>query len=269
MLNLLQSQLSFFGAIDEAVLFAKEGGGDNPDEVLRIVGTLLPNTTGFGQSGWYHELHDFANRVGVRNRDLRGPVPFPSVGQSLQYLQASTAEDRMRLATAALGTEPTPSPLRSPGPSPLPLSPRPRARLSPLPRRQELPPRCRSVLPAVNTPRTTIRCWRVPPTRQWCWQESPTSAACPPARRDNGFACANHDGGGRLLGRPDPHPTDVGADRERPARRGKASRVTRTVAQLRRDEGQSAIRQSVRAVLRHTRVVRRSILQHALHRHDR
>jgi hypothetical protein len=114
LLNLLQSQLSFYGAIDEAVLFAKEGHGENPDEVLGIVGTLLPNTTGFGQAGWYHELHDFANRRGVRNRRLRGPVAFPTVEQSLQYLQAETAEERMRLATAALGAEPTPQPTPEP-----------------------------------------------------------------------------------------------------------------------------------------------------------
>jgi hypothetical protein len=117
LLNLLQSQLSFYGAIDEAVLFAKEGGGDNPDAVLRIVGTLLPNTTGFGQAGWYDELHDFANRHDVRNPELRAPVAFPSVEQSLQYLQASTPDRRMRLATAALEAEPRtdPSgPLRTP-----------------------------------------------------------------------------------------------------------------------------------------------------------
>ncbi|MGB6766375.1 hypothetical protein, partial [Mycobacterium sp.] len=114
MLNLLQSQLSFFGAIDEAVLFAKDGHGEKPDEVLRIVGILLPGTTGFGQAGWYHELLDFANRPKVRNRRLRGPVTFPSVEQSLQYLQASTAEERMRLATAALPPEPTPQPTPQP-----------------------------------------------------------------------------------------------------------------------------------------------------------
>jgi hypothetical protein len=116
LLNLLQSQLAFFGAIDEAVLYAKRGHGDDPGAVLSIVGTLLPGMTGFGQAGWYHELLDFANRPGVRNARLRGPVTFPTVEQSLQYLQASTAEERMRLATAALGTEPTPQPRTEPPP---------------------------------------------------------------------------------------------------------------------------------------------------------
>jgi hypothetical protein len=109
LLNLLQSQLSFFGAIDEAVLFAKEGHGANPDAVLRIVETLLPGTTGFGQAGWYHELEQFANRPGVRNPDFRGPLTFPSVSAALGYLQAADSDERMRLATAALGG-PTPEP---------------------------------------------------------------------------------------------------------------------------------------------------------------
>ncbi|HTU27588.1 MAG TPA: hypothetical protein VMF30_19415 [Pirellulales bacterium] len=138
MLNLLQSQLSFFGAIDEAVLYAKESHGDNPDAVLRIVGTLLPNTTGFGQSGWYHELLDFANRDGVRSPGLRGPVTFPTVEQSLEYLQASTAEERMRLATAALGTQPTPQPRTEP-----PSEPPPKGGTEPPP----APPRTPAALP--------------------------------------------------------------------------------------------------------------------------
>jgi hypothetical protein len=126
LLNLLQSQLSFFGAIDEAVLFAKEGHGEKPGEVLSIVGTLLPGTTGFGQAGWYHELLDFANRRGVRNPALRAPVAFPTVEQSLRYLQASTAEERMRLATAALNAQataqPTPQPRTEPPGGPPPPS---------------------------------------------------------------------------------------------------------------------------------------------------
>ncbi|WP_113964440.1 hypothetical protein [Mycobacterium shimoidei] len=93
LLNLLQTQLSFFGAIDEAVRYAKQGNGENPDAVLRTVETLLPGTTGFGQAGWYRELEDFANRPSVRV--FRSPVRFPTVSESLGYLQASTAEERM------------------------------------------------------------------------------------------------------------------------------------------------------------------------------
>jgi hypothetical protein len=70
---------------------------------------LLPGTTGFGQAGWYRELLDFANRPGVRNPDLHGPVTFPSVSAALGYLQAADSDERMRLATAALGG-PTPEP---------------------------------------------------------------------------------------------------------------------------------------------------------------
>jgi hypothetical protein len=143
LLNLLQSQLSFYGAIDEAVLYAKDGSGANPDAVLRIVGTLLPNTTGFGQSGWYHELLDFANRQHVRNRELRAPVTFPSVDQSLRYLQAPNAEERMRLATAALGTEPTPQPTPQPRTEPPSPEPPPTGANEPPP----APPRTPAALP--------------------------------------------------------------------------------------------------------------------------
>jgi hypothetical protein len=108
LLNLLQSQLAFFGAIDDAVLYAKAGHGPNPDAVLSIVETLLPGTTGFGQAGWYRELEQFANRPGVRNRDLHS-VAFPSIPAALEYLQTLEPAERMRLATAALG-EPTPEP---------------------------------------------------------------------------------------------------------------------------------------------------------------
>jgi hypothetical protein len=128
LLNLLQSQLSFYGAIDEAVLFAKEGHGEHPHAVLRTVGILLPGTTGFGQAGWYGELQDFANRPGVRNPDFPTPVMFPSVEQSIQYLQAADHEARRQLATAALGgteptPEPTPQPRTEPPSEPLPPAP--------------------------------------------------------------------------------------------------------------------------------------------------
>lgn len=69
MLNLLQSQLSFYGAIDEAVLYAKQDDRPNRDAVLRTVETLLPGTTGFAQAGWYRELQQVASRPGVRVGD--------------------------------------------------------------------------------------------------------------------------------------------------------------------------------------------------------
>jgi hypothetical protein len=69
LLNLLQSQLSFYGAIDEAVLYAKQGDRPNRDAVLRTVETLLPGTTGFAQAGWYRELQQVASRPGVRVGD--------------------------------------------------------------------------------------------------------------------------------------------------------------------------------------------------------
>jgi hypothetical protein len=115
LLNLLQSQLAFYGAIDDAVVHAQQGGGENSDEVLRTVEAMLPGTTGFGQAGWYRELEDFANRAGVRTSDV--PVTFPTFEDSLAYLATPTAAGREQVAVAAFqrvpgnANEPTPNPL--------------------------------------------------------------------------------------------------------------------------------------------------------------
>jgi hypothetical protein len=108
--NLLQSQLSFFGAIDEAVLYAQRGEGPNPEAVLRIVETLLPGTTGFAQAGWYRELEAFANRDELAVGDLRSLVRFPTVAEALRLLQASPSQPLPGLAAAfSDGAEPSPS----------------------------------------------------------------------------------------------------------------------------------------------------------------
>ncbi len=99
MLNLLHSQLAFYGAIDHAVVHAQQGGGENSDQVLRTVEAMLPGTTAFGQAGWYRELEDFANHHRVRTSDV--PVTFPSFTDSLAYLAAPTAASREQVAAAA------------------------------------------------------------------------------------------------------------------------------------------------------------------------
>jgi hypothetical protein len=99
LLNLLQSQLAFFGAIDEAVLYAKQGRGKNWDKVLRTVEAMLPGTTGFGQAGWYGELEQFANRPEVRTSDA--PVTFPNFTDALNYLHEPTPAKRHEVAVAA------------------------------------------------------------------------------------------------------------------------------------------------------------------------
>lgn len=114
MLNLLQSQLSFFGAIDEAVVYAKQGKGKNRDQVLRTVEAMLPGSTGFGQAGWYRELEQFANRTGVRTSAV--PVTFPSFTDALNYLHEPTPTRRQEVAVAAFQrvqgeNQPTPDPL--------------------------------------------------------------------------------------------------------------------------------------------------------------
>jgi hypothetical protein len=101
--NLLQSQLAFFGAIDDAVLYAQRGDGPNPDAVLQTVEALLPGTTGFGQAGWYGELEAFANRPELSVGDLRAVVRFPTVAEALRHLQASTAQPQTDVVAAVRG----------------------------------------------------------------------------------------------------------------------------------------------------------------------
>ena len=102
--NLLQSQLAFFGAVDNAVLYAQRGNGPHPGSVLRAVGSLLPGTTGFGAAGWYGELEDFANRADVRTDDSRSRVRFPTVTEALRDLQSRAVQLQPTVTAGIRGT---------------------------------------------------------------------------------------------------------------------------------------------------------------------
>jgi hypothetical protein len=104
--NLLQSQLAFFGAIDDAVLYAQGGGGFDPDAVLRTVQALLPGTAGFAQAGWYRELEAFANRPEVQVGDVREVVRFPTVSEALKNLETSISAPQTGSAAAMRGGSP-------------------------------------------------------------------------------------------------------------------------------------------------------------------
>lgn len=85
-MSIVHSQLAIFGAIDELVLEARDGSNKSTDQaVLTAAAKLLPNTTGFGEAGWYRELEQFINRKGIRSPDRTEPLTFPS-------LEAATAE---------------------------------------------------------------------------------------------------------------------------------------------------------------------------------
>jgi hypothetical protein len=86
-MGILQSQLALYGAIDQAVV-------DQPTDahIQSTVEDFLPNTSGFGQRGWYREVRRF-----LQSRSTR-PVTFPSA-----------EEARNRLATGADDGGPLPA----------------------------------------------------------------------------------------------------------------------------------------------------------------
>jgi hypothetical protein len=92
-MNLLVGyELGLFGEIDKQVLAAKAERSATGDEVVDTVERLLPNTTGFGQAGWYQELEDFINE-NARNPDI-SPIVFPDLTQALGYLQTLTSGEK-------------------------------------------------------------------------------------------------------------------------------------------------------------------------------
>ena len=79
-MSILHSQLAIFGAIDELVVEARKGNrGADDQKVLRAAARWLPNSTGFGEAGWYRELTQFLGTPGIRNENRRGLFTFPSL----------------------------------------------------------------------------------------------------------------------------------------------------------------------------------------------
>jgi hypothetical protein len=61
-MSILHSQLAIYRAIDDLVIQARRGAhGDADRELLKTAAALLPNSTGFGEAGWSHELEEFIN----------------------------------------------------------------------------------------------------------------------------------------------------------------------------------------------------------------
>jgi hypothetical protein len=84
-MSILHSQLAIYGAIDDLVLQAREGKNGTTDRaVLAAAAKLLPNSTGFGEAGWYRELEQFINRKRVRVAD--SPLTFPGLGDATAEL---------------------------------------------------------------------------------------------------------------------------------------------------------------------------------------
>ena len=78
-MSILHSQLAIFGAVDELVVEARKGNRGSIDQaVLATAEKLLPNSTGFGEAGWYRELDQFFDPQGIRNpAELEWSFPYP------------------------------------------------------------------------------------------------------------------------------------------------------------------------------------------------
>ena len=84
--------LALYGEIDNQVLAARKRNTPADREIVDLVETMLPGTTGFGQAGWYRELEKFADKR--RGKGVRavagapeGPVQFPEFSDSVLFLE--------------------------------------------------------------------------------------------------------------------------------------------------------------------------------------
>lgn len=86
-MSILHSQLAIYGAIDELVLEAREGRKGSTDQaVLTTAANLLPNSTGFGEAGWFRELEDLFNRPGIRAASVER-FAFPTLERAIAELR--------------------------------------------------------------------------------------------------------------------------------------------------------------------------------------
>lgn len=84
-MSILHSQLALFGAIDDMVVQARQRDSVTDREVVAMVETLLPNSTGFGQAGWFRELERFLNKNALS--DGATPLEFPTVSEAVAELR--------------------------------------------------------------------------------------------------------------------------------------------------------------------------------------
>lgn len=100
--SLFGYQLGLFGEIDAEVVRARHRGNPTDLAIIDAVERLLPNTTGYGQAGWYAELQQFLDTKSHRKAEAEKPVQLPTFDQSLSSLQdfSSFGTDRHPLVEA-------------------------------------------------------------------------------------------------------------------------------------------------------------------------
>jgi len=96
-MSILHSQLAIFGAIDALVVEARKGYLHGAEQrLLDAAEKLMPNTTGFGEAGWFTELESFFNRETVRRSEAFFAFPaLPDAAAELGALRQSAGTEEL------------------------------------------------------------------------------------------------------------------------------------------------------------------------------
>jgi hypothetical protein len=93
MANIRGYSLALFGQIDQEAIDADKDPSPMNDAVLATIEGFLPNSTGLGQRGWFHELEDFFNSPRIREpRSV--PFTFPTYEEAKEQLGGIQPVDR-------------------------------------------------------------------------------------------------------------------------------------------------------------------------------
>lgn len=103
--SLFGYQLGLFGEIDAEVVRARERRNTDDLEIIETVERLLPNTTGYGQAGWYEELQQFL-RKHIRRAPHSQPMALPKYDECVQTLHSVASGSYTRTAVEAASISP-------------------------------------------------------------------------------------------------------------------------------------------------------------------
>ncbi len=107
--NFRQASLALFGQIDQEAVDADKEPSPMNDAVLATIERFLPNSTGLGQRGWFHELEEFLNSPKIREPRSQ-PFRFPTYEEATEELSGIQPVDgRSSLDFEPLDTDRSPA----------------------------------------------------------------------------------------------------------------------------------------------------------------